>query len=204
MTGRSRPLRADAARNRAKLLDAATAVFGERGLDAPLEQIARHAEVGIATLYAHFPSREALVAAVLPGRLAAVDQLGGVALADPDPWRGFTGFVVGLFALRAQDRGLNDALAEWVAADSEIVREACQRGLDLAEKIIERARLDGRLRSDFTSADLSTIGRAMAHVINESTEATASEWRRCLTFFLDGLRAHPADADSPATTGHPV
>ncbi len=110
----------------------------------------------------------------------------------------------GLFALRAQDRGLNDALAEWVAADSEIVREACQRGLDLAEKIIERARLDGRLRSDFTSADLSTIGRAMAHVINESTEATAFEWRRCLTFFLDGLRAHPADTDSPATAGHPL
>ncbi|MFC5121874.1 TetR/AcrR family transcriptional regulator [Amycolatopsis halotolerans] len=83
----SKPLRADAARNRDKLLAAATRAFGEHGLDAPLEQIARSAGVSIGTLYAHFPTRDAFVDAILPAQLAALDDLATKALAEPDPCR---------------------------------------------------------------------------------------------------------------------
>src|SRR6185295_18926129 len=105
-----RPLRADAARNREKLLASATRLFGERGLDVPMEHIARRAEVSIGTLYAHFPTREAFFAAIFPGQLAALDTLAEAALAEEDPWQGFTGYLEGLFALHAKDRGLNDVL----------------------------------------------------------------------------------------------
>ena len=93
MVTASRPLRADAARNREKLLAAATALFAERGLDVPMEHIARKAEVSIGTLYKHFPTREDLVTAIFPERLAALDVIGEKALADPDPWHAFATYL---------------------------------------------------------------------------------------------------------------
>lgn len=110
MPAKTRPLRADAARNRDKLLAAGTQVFGERGLDAPLEEVARRAGVSIGTLYNHFPTREAFLTAILPERLAPLDAVIEASLAAPDPWDGFVGFLEGLFALQARDRGLNDAV----------------------------------------------------------------------------------------------
>jgi AcrR family transcriptional regulator len=191
MATRARPLRADAARNRDKLLAAAAQVFGERGLDAPLEHIARRAGVSIGTLYAHFPTREAFLDAILPERLAALDRIADAALADPDPWEGFVGFMEGLFELQAADRGLNDALAHRLPTSPE-VRESCERGIRYAERIIARARDSGQLRADFRHSDLSMLLWAMSQVIRESIDTAPQSWRRCLAFFLDGLRAEAA------------
>jgi AcrR family transcriptional regulator len=201
MTTGARPLRADAARNRDKLLATAVEVFGERGLDAPLEEIARRARVSIGTLYNHFPTREALLDAVLPGRLAALEQVAEAALADADPWNGFSGFLEGLFALQARDRGLNDALARRFPVGPE-AREACHRGFQYADLIIQRARDSGRLRDDFAVEDLSAMIWAVSQVIRETAEVAPQTWRRFLAFFLDGLRAsaaHPVAV--PALTG---
>src|ERR1041384_1140768 len=123
----TRPLRADAARNRAKLLAAAVDVFGEQGLDAALEHIARRAQVSIGTLYAHFPTRQVLIDSIFPSRLAVLDDIGAAALAAPDPWRGFADFVGGTVALQAQDHGLNDAIARRLVP-SEEATSACGRG----------------------------------------------------------------------------
>ncbi|WP_043675740.1 TetR/AcrR family transcriptional regulator [Streptomyces xylophagus] len=197
-----KPLRADAARNRDKLLVAATEVFGERGLDAPLEEIARRAGVSIGTLYNHFPTREAFWDAIFPERLAALEQVTETALAAPDAWDGFVAFVEGLFALQAEDRGLNDALAQRFRAAGE-VEQACHRGFRHAERIIRRARDSGQLRPDFEPQDLVTLIWAMSQVIRESMEAAPDQWRRCLAFFLDGLRtgaAHPLPV-APLTQG---
>ena len=187
----SRPLRADAARNRDKLLVAAVQVFGERGLDAPLEEIARRAGVSIGTLYNHFPTRETFFDAIFPERLAALDRIAEAALEDPDPWNGFTGFLEGLFALQAEDHGLNDALARRFPASPE-VNDACHRGFRHAADIIARAKESGRLRADFEPQDLATVIWAMSQVIRESMEVAPQAWRRCLAFFLDGLRADAA------------
>lgn len=183
-----RPLRADAARNRDKLLAAAAQLFGERGLDVPMEHIARRAEVSIGTLYAHFPTREAFFAAIFPARLAALDTLAEAALAHPDPWQGFAGYLEGLFALHAGDRGLNDVLTRQLSTVAGVV-DACHRGAGHVAALIRRAQDSGQLRSDFTMADMATLTKAMAQVIRESAGTAPDEWRRFLTFFVAGLRA---------------
>ncbi|MFF3669706.1 TetR/AcrR family transcriptional regulator [Microtetraspora malaysiensis] len=195
MATEAKPLRADAARNRDKLLATAAQVFAERGLDAPLEEIARRARVSIGTLYNHFPTREAFFDAIFPERLAALDRIAATALAAEDSWAGFVGFLEGLFTLQATDRGMNDALAQRFPMSSE-VKEACRRGFVHAERIIKRAKDDGRLRADFESQDLVTLIWAMSQVIRESMDVAPLTWKRHLAFFLDGLRA---DAAGPIT-----
>jgi AcrR family transcriptional regulator len=186
-----RPLRSDAVRNRDKLLDAAVQVFGERGLDAPLEHIARRAGVSIGTLYAHFPVREAFFDAIFPPRLAGLDQIAAAALADPDPWHGFTSFTERLFEMLAADRGLSDAFARRSPVSAEVT-EACRRGFAHAEQIISRAHDSGQLRPDFQVADLVSLTWAISQVIRESAAVAPESWRRCLAFFLDGLQAQAA------------
>jgi AcrR family transcriptional regulator len=191
MSAGSRPLRSDAARNRDKLLIAAAEAFRERGLDAPLEHIARRAGVSIGTLYAHFPVREAFFDAIFPGRLAGLDQIAAEALAEPDPWDGFVGFTEALFELLAADRGLSDTFARRFPLSPEVTA-ACRRGFDHAEQIISRAHDSGQLRSDFQLADLVSLTWAISEVIRESATYAPQAWRRHLAFFLDGLRAPAA------------
>src|SRR4051794_41856632 len=92
-------------------MTAASDLFAERGVDVPLDEIARRAGVSIGTLYNHFPNRGALLDAVLPDWGAEVDRLAGAALTDPDPWRGFAGFLDGLFALPAGECPVEEAVA---------------------------------------------------------------------------------------------
>ncbi|GAA4304474.1 AcrR family transcriptional regulator [Actinomadura luteofluorescens] len=191
MAGKSRPLRADAVRNRDKLVAAAAAVFGERGLDAPLDEVARRAGVSIGTLYNHFPSRESLFDAIFPARLAALDAIVERSLADPDPWSGFVVYIEGLFALQAEDRGLNDALARRFPLAPEL-NTACDRGFGHLVTIMARAKEAGALRPDFEPQDVVTLMWAMSQVIRESADVAPDAWRRCLGFFLDGLRSEAA------------
>jgi AcrR family transcriptional regulator len=184
---RDRPLRADAVRNREKLLRAASAVLGEAGLDAPLEDIARRAGVSIGTLYNHFPDRAALLGAILPGQLSPLDPLAEQSLREPDPWRGFVTFLEGMFALQASDRGLNDAVARNPPGSVDPAAEC--PGFDQIDVIIERARAAGKLRADFTVADLTALIWAMSRIIQESGDTQPPAWRRFLTVHLDGLRA---------------
>lgn len=191
MSASPRPLRSDAARNRDKLLDAAVQMFGERGLDVPLEHIARRAGVSIGTLYAHYPTREAFFDAIFPPRLAGLDQIAADALADPDPWDGFTAFTERLFGMLAADRGLSDAFAHRSPVSAEVT-QACHRGFAYAEQIISRAHDSGQLRPDFQLADLICLTWAISQVIRESATVAPDAWRRCLAFFLDGLQTQAA------------
>lgn len=193
MPAKTRPLRADAARNRDKLLAAGTQVFSERGLDAPLEEVARRAGVSIGTLYNHFPTREAFLTAILPERLAPLDAVIEASLAAPDPWDGFVGFLEGLFALQARDRGLNDAVTRQFPGTDGVNAE-CPRGFLSAARIIERAKDAGQLRPDFDAQDLVIMVWAMSQVIRESADTAPDTWRRCLAFFLHGVRIG-TDAD---------
>lgn len=193
-------LRADAARNRDRLVTAATSLFAERGLDAPLDEIARRAGVSIGTLYNHFPTREALFDAIFPQRLAALDSIAAAAAAEPDPWQGFVTFVHGTIDMQTEDRGLNDALAQRVPVSDQVV-EACHRGFRHMAEIIDRAKASGQLRADFEVADFATLVWAMSQVITESSTVAPDACRRFLAFFLDGLRADAAHRlDVPALT----
>ena len=131
-------LRADAVRNRDRLVRAAAELFTDRGVDVPLDEVARRAGVSIGTLYNHFPNRGALLDAVLPERLAELGRLAEAALHEPDSWNGFAGFLVGLFAVMAGDRALNDAIARSPIGPVDIAAECGQSGGVLAD-MLQRA-----------------------------------------------------------------
>jgi AcrR family transcriptional regulator len=180
-------IRADAVRNRDRLLSAASELFGDRGVDVPLDEVARRAGVSIGTLYNHFPNRGALLDAVLPERLAELDVLAKAALADPDPWRGFTDFLDGMFAMQARDRAINDAISRTPVGSVDVAGE-CGRAGGVLDAVVQRARDAGVLRPDFAASDLATLVSAMAKVISMS-DGDEAVWRRHLGFVLDGLRA---------------
>jgi len=150
---RARRLRADAARNREAVVSAAQEVFAEAGLDAPLEEIARRAGVGIGTLYRRFPSREQLISAALIDKITAYADAAEQALAEPDPWAGFTGFVRRICAMQAGDRGLADLLLITLAPGEQLeaVRARANRNVIA---LIDRAKAARRLRADMVGEDL--------------------------------------------------
>src|SRR5258708_467272 len=140
-----RPLRADAARNRAAIVAAAREVFAEQGLEAPLEEIALRAGVGIATLYRRFPAREHLVAAALLDKVTQYADAAAQARAAADPWAGFVGYVQRICELQAGDRGLSDLLSMALAADEHIEQLRATANAQVAE-LGERAKRAGKLR----------------------------------------------------------
>ena len=180
-------MRADALRNRQQLMTAAVELFAERGVDVPLDEVARRAGVSIGTLYNHFPNRGALLDAVLPDWAAEVDRVAEAALADPDPWRGFVGFMDGLFDIQARNAPMNDAIARTPVGPVDVASE-CGRTGGVLESVVNRARAAGVLRPDFGAGDLATMIGAMSKVIALS-DGDDAVWRRHLGFVLDGLRA---------------
>ncbi|HEY1094294.1 MAG TPA: helix-turn-helix domain-containing protein [Glycomyces sp.] len=182
MPAETRSRRSDALRNRDRLLAAAADLFAERGLEVPLDEIARTAGVSIGTLYNHFPTRDDLYNAIIPARLAALDQIVARALEADDPWDGFVAYLEGVFGLQAQDRSLNDAIARRRPASDEIA-EVCARNVDGVLELIARAKASGDLREDFQPMDLAMLGAAISQIIHES-----GDWRRFLDLHLTGLR----------------
>src|SRR6201995_785483 len=112
-------LRADAERNRTALLTAAREIFGEQGLDASLDEIARRARVGNATLYRRFPSRRELIAEVFAGRMAEYVELAEHALRESDPGAAFVGYLPRVCEMQATDRGLSELLTTTAFDDDE-------------------------------------------------------------------------------------
>ncbi len=192
-----RRLRADAARNRDAIVAVARDVFAEHGLEAPLEAIAARAGVGIATLYRRFPTREKLVAAALVEKVAEYAEAARQALAAPDPWDGFAGFVERICELQAGDRGLSDLLSMTLSAD-ERVEELRRTANDLLITVIDRAKAADTLREDFVGEDLILLLIATAAVMHVTRADAPEAWRRFVALALDSFssRAAPPRPDS--------
>ncbi|MGH3588653.1 MAG: TetR/AcrR family transcriptional regulator [Pseudonocardia sp.] len=184
-------LRKDAQRNRERLVEAARAVFAERGLDVALDEVARRAGVSIGTLYNRFPTRADLVAAVFADRIETVEQIAEHALAMDDPWAGFVHLVEQVSRMQSGDRGYNDLSAR------SLPQASPRRGRELMIRMIERARDAGALRADFELPDLAFVTWAITRTIEATTDVAPDAWRRHLGFVLDGLRAPAAH---PLTT----
>ena len=184
-----RPLRADARRNREKVLAAAGAAFGEAGFDAQVEDIARRAGVGVGTVYRHFPTKDALVDALAEahfGRLA--DLLEAAVARHGDPWEIFVDTIWTAAAPAIADL----ASCEIIAGHPRVVDVAAlsrQRLDDAAQTLITRAKAAGGMRSDATVADVRTIMCGFGHIAAAQRAGAALSWERYLTIALDGLRA---------------
>src|SRR5437764_14910889 len=102
----AKPLRKDAERNRQRILDAARELFAERGLGATLNEIARHAGVGVGTVYRRYPDKAVLIDELFEQRLAEVIELLDAAREDPDPWHALVAFMTRMLELQAANQGL--------------------------------------------------------------------------------------------------
>ncbi|WP_229927853.1 TetR/AcrR family transcriptional regulator [Kitasatospora indigofera] len=190
-------LRRDARRNRELLTTAAREAFAEQGLDAPLDEIARRAGVGNATLYRHFPNRAALIEAVFRDSLAETLRAGELARETEDAWAGLTGYLDTVFAGLAADRGTTDLMTTAIqgVASLEALHVSNRETVDL---LLGRARRQGTVRGDVTTEDLLFSLAALGRAVPALAATAPASWRRYLALFLDGLRAGAAGPALPA------
>jgi AcrR family transcriptional regulator len=179
-----RNLRVDAQDNHDRILAAARTTFATESLDVPMRELARRAGVGAATLYRHFPTKEALVVETFAEQMAACTAAVATGLVAPDPWHGFCQAIEQVCVIHARNRGFTAAFMTTFphAIDFTATRNQAMRSL---AELISRARTAGRLRPDFTTDDLILILRASGG-IQTGTPAAA---RRFATLLIQGIKA---------------
>jgi AcrR family transcriptional regulator len=151
--GPRRMMRADAERNRRRLLDAASEMFRERGLDVGVAEIAEHAGVGRGTLFRNFPSKEHLISAILVQRLTESISRGRVALESPDPAEALFDLIEQSVGRSQTDRALFDALADTWLANKEIHAVHAEL-LEVLDALVRRAQEAGGVRDDVSAVDV--------------------------------------------------
>ena len=191
-------LRADARRNRERIVEAARVVFAEQGLGASLNEVARRAEVGLATLLRRFPSRDLLVAAALGSRMGEFAALVERALDDPDPWHGFCGLVERVCAMQAGDRGFTEVLTQAFpgAGEFEELREQAYRRI---VELFDRAKDAGRLRRDFSPHDFPMVLMANAGVVTATAGLAPATSPRLIAYLLQAFSADAGALPPPPT-----
>ena len=180
-------LRADARQNRARLLSAATAAFAEKGADAPLEDIARRAGVGIGTLYRHFPSRVDLQAAVFRSQVSTVCGQGDALIATESPEQAFAGWIRALAGYLVTKRGLSHALIEAVGVQSELISSCWMAMRETTERLLASGQRAGVIRPDVDATDVMRL----VHGVTVSSEKAPERADMLLSVMLDGLRTKP-------------
>ncbi|MEJ3750235.1 helix-turn-helix domain-containing protein [Actinomycetes bacterium KLBMP 9797] len=193
----TRPLRADAARNRRSLLAAAADEFAERGLDASVADIARRAGVGKGTVFRHFATKDDLLAAIVIDRIDALNAAGENLLGAADAGAALLEFLT-VAAQQRQQRDLS-FLQEAGELSPEVTRLRARLS-DTVHRLVERARAHGAVRADVTGTDVFLLMCAPNYVTSYVPDAAPDLWRRYLAIIFDGLRpdgAHPLPHPPP-------
>jgi AcrR family transcriptional regulator len=198
-----RPLRADARRNRARVLAAATEVFAEQGADAGVAEIARRAGVGVGTLFRHFPTKHDLWLATV--ELSFEDVQTAIAHAGTldDPWEGLVHVLTVCAEIQARDRAFLQSVGPELFREPSLQRLNAERMTHL-EDLVERARSTGLVRDDLRAEDIPFLLSAVGGSTGQCLVGCAGApdlWRRYLGIVLDGLR--PAGA-SPLPAAPPT
>jgi AcrR family transcriptional regulator len=183
-----RPMRADARRNYEKLISAAREAFTEDGTTASLEDIARRAEVGIGTLYRHFPTRQDLLEAVYVDEFEAMtrsaDELAGL-----PPWDALVSWLQQFVRYSATKRALAEELLAYIDQDSEVFRRCREAIVNAGEPLLVRAQQAGVARPDAEFMDVARMIGGIAVIRTTDPE----QIDRILGLALDGLRRQPGD-----------
>jgi AcrR family transcriptional regulator len=182
-----RPLRADARRNRERILAAAQQVFAEKGHDAQMDDIAAKAAVGVGTVYRHFPSKEALLGALVGQKFSQFAANAREALEIEDPWQAFSGAFWRNAELVAADAGVQYAMMS-TAAVLDYIAPQKQELEDAMGELTARAKKAGVLREDFDIHDYGMLMCGLCSTMNSSVPVSF-DWRRHLEIILDGLRS---------------
>ena len=189
-----RPLRADARRNRERVLEGARAVFAEHGRDAQMDDVAKRAGVGVGTVYRHFPTKEALVSALAVSLFEQVLAAGREALTMDDPWEALKTALWRGGEILASDRAFTEIIgSEHVPFSEEIQLEM----YEVYSQLLQRAKDSGDLRADVVMDDIPMFmcGIGMATV---KPHVCPGAWRRHLTVVIDGLHATNASGPLPS------
>jgi AcrR family transcriptional regulator len=183
----SRPLRKDAARNRALLVQAAREVFAERGLEASLDDVAHRAGVGVGTAYRHFANKYELAQAIFAEAIDQIIELAERSAAADDPWAGIVAFLEGTAEAQTADRGLREVLMG--IHDPDQVEAVGDRLTGPLRTMVERAKAVGMVRPDIEATDLGIVLMLLCTVADVTADASPDLWRRYLPMMLDGLQA---------------
>jgi AcrR family transcriptional regulator len=189
-------MRADAQRNYDRLLDEARQAFVVHGTDVSLEDIARHAEVGVGTLYRHFPDRYALMNAVFEQEVEALSARGRELLTEDDPAAALTKWLLAVAVHSTAYRGLAAAIME--ASDTRM--PACKALLgDAGGSLLWQAQQAGTIRDDVTIGDLLKLTYAIVLTTEKNTDDRGL-FGRLMSLMTDGMRTRPGEdtATAPA------
>ncbi|MCK9930651.1 TetR/AcrR family transcriptional regulator [Frankia sp. Mgl5] len=184
-------LRVDAERNRQRVVAAARELFAELGIEVPMEDVARRAGVGVGTLYRRYPTRADLIAAAFEAKMSAYADAAQQALADPDPWHGFCGYVEQICAMQAGDRGFTTVLTMTFPTAKQFESDRARAFADFTT-LVERAKAAGKLRADFVTEDMPMFLMANAGVLTATTDAAPDTWRRLVGYLLQACAAPAA------------
>jgi AcrR family transcriptional regulator len=198
VTTETRPRRADAERNRKRLLDAAVEVFAEHGLEASTAEIARRAGVGQGTVFRRFPTKDDLVAAIVVDRLGMITDAASALLARPPADGRVLAFMAELASIHVRDRGLIEAVNGTRALADPAVHEAHGALMDVLEQLVKADRDAGLIREDLGAFDVMALGKAVASACEPGLGGTT--WKRYLAVVAAGLRPSPEKLPGRAPT----
>lgn len=198
----ARPLRADAERNRQRILQAAAELFARDGLEAGFDEIARAAGVGVGTVYRRFPGREQLLQALFEDRLEALIALVEKADSAEDAARGLRDFAEAAIEQQVADRGLKELVFGQAECADRMIGTR-HRLTPALERVLQRAQQAGSLRADIGIADVMMAVFMAGSVGALTVDADPQQWRRQLDLLWSGLSC-PAPVMSPGTASLPL
>ena len=191
-----RPLRRDAARNRARLIEAAREVFAARGFEASMDDIAHHAGLGVGTAYRHFANKYELANAIFDRAVEAFVSTAEQAQTTPDSWAALRAVIEQTLEAQTGNRAIREILlavnqGEWDHHDQMIGTLA---------PVFERAKQDGAVRDDAEFTDIGVLMIMLCAVTDTAADAAPELWRRYLPMLLEGLRPDGPPMHEPALT----
>lgn len=189
-------VRADARRNRARILAAARQIVATEGVAAQVNDVARHAGVGVGTVYRHFPTKEVLMSELVRECMTENLQLARDCLQVRDPWDGFATFVRTACRRMAEDASVRRA---WFATSADVMAHVADVDQELRQALtglIERAQESEVLRPSFMVEDMPLVMRSLAGMLDALglDPITGDQWPRMVDVVLDGLHAAAVSA----------
>ncbi|MEV1167102.1 helix-turn-helix domain-containing protein [Nonomuraea sp. NPDC049784] len=185
-----RPVRADGRRTHERLLTAAQATFAEQGTDASLREVARRAGVGVATLYRHFPTREALLETLLRHGFDTLRARAADLIASPDPGQALVAWIRELAVASARYDGLPASVMAALHDPGSTLHSSCAGLRAAAGNLLARAQRSGHIRADLDADQLLAAVNAMAWAARQASW-TADAGDRFLSLLIEGLAARP-------------
>ena len=187
-------MRADALRNRKRILDAAREAFTEHGQQAQMDDIARRAGLGVGTLYRHFATKDVLVGELIRVKLSEITERVRVKFEEEnDPWAAFEGGFREQVDVMARDAAHQNMTFVATPDALQIAAPAVAELRDAWDAVIDRAKEAGVLREDLAVDDVRTMMCGLGAMMAADTRSVMSfDWRRQVDLFLDGIRVSPS------------